>query len=91
MGLGRSLALAVLRTVSVRGSCRAVTFPCLIRVSCVAKVGLPIALLAVDKLFDSVSLWGITTCVLGLKFIDLLRNSELSCIFGTTCANLICV
>ena len=33
MGLGRSLALPVLRTVSVRGSCRAVTFPCLIRVS----------------------------------------------------------
>jgi len=27
MGLGRSLALPVLRTVSMRGSCRAVTFP----------------------------------------------------------------
>jgi len=27
MGLGRSLALPVLRTVSMRGSCRAVTLP----------------------------------------------------------------
>src|SRR6266446_2398095 len=37
MGLSGSFALPVLRTVTMRGSCRAVTLPCLIRVSSVAR------------------------------------------------------
>jgi len=37
MGLSGSFALPVLRTVTMRGSCRAVTLPCSIRVSSEAK------------------------------------------------------
>jgi hypothetical protein len=36
MGLSGSFALPVLRTVTMQGSCRAVTLPCFIRVSSVA-------------------------------------------------------
>ena len=37
MGLSGSFARPVLRTVTMPGSCRAVTLPCLIRVSSVAR------------------------------------------------------